>query len=62
MLTIAQVAQILNLSESHVYHLLETGQITYYPFGERAKRVKASDLDKYMRKVCVQAQLSDKYK
>jgi excisionase family DNA binding protein len=59
MLTVAQVAQILNLSESYLYQLLDAGKITHYRHGERAKRVKASDLDKYMRKVCVQAQLED---
>lgn len=59
MLTVAQVAQKLGLSESYVYQLLDAGSITYYDHGQRAKRVKASDLDAYMRKVCVQAQLED---
>ena len=57
MLSVGQVAQRLNLSESYVYQLLDSGRITHYRLGARAIRVKASDLDKYMREVCVQAQL-----
>lgn len=64
MLAVSQVAKRLNLSESYVYELLNEGKITHYPHGKRAKRVKSSDLDAYMRRICVKAQLDEaiKYK
>jgi excisionase family DNA binding protein len=56
--TIASVAKRLNLSQSAVYSLCDSGKLRHYRFG-RAYRIKERDLDSYMRKCCVESILQE---
>ena len=47
LLKVAEVAQILNISESHVYRLIKNGELLSVRMG-RSIRVKPADLDEYI--------------
>ena len=47
LLKVAEVAQILNVSDSHVYRLIKSGELPSVRMG-RSLRVKPADLDEYI--------------
>jgi len=49
-LTIAQVAVLLNMSETYISKLLEGGDIPYHKVGTH-RRFKLKDLERYKKKI-----------
>ena len=53
-LTVKMVAERLGMSKSHVYALLDEGELRYFKFGKKkGYRVRESDLEEYQRKCAV---------
>lgn len=48
LLTASEVAQILNISKSHVYNLIRRGDIPSIQFG-RARRIRQTDLEDFTK-------------
>ncbi|MFV0573133.1 MAG: helix-turn-helix domain-containing protein [Xanthomarina gelatinilytica] len=48
-LTVKEVAMLLNCSDRSVYHYIETGTIKAFNFGQRLTRVKRSEIDKLFK-------------
>ena len=49
-LTIAQVAVLLNMSQTYIRKLLEGGEIPYHKVGTH-RRIKLKDLERYKQKM-----------
>lgn len=48
LLKIEQVMEILQLSRTTIYHMLDSGEIPFLKIGERSVRIKESDLNDYI--------------
>ena len=49
LLNIDQVRGILNCSRSHVYNLIQAGELSAVTIGSvKGKRIRASDIDRYL--------------